>query len=222
MADFDLQTFANRLREELQNHFPYGTGRPLSKMKKAHMRDLGFSCNFNIQLTPNSLYFEFGNEQAERFTPHYHILEDAQVIHKPYRGTKKSRGSQQFVDPSFRDYNIQKAVLKNGSLKVSRYTEYRKNVDGKRSLVSKAQRRYGKNGKVITENANAPYYVNTHYHYIEDTLDTLVVPRLANEFGLTKVSQVEHYGFSDNVMEGDKFITPLGLLETSLGGNKDD
>jgi len=85
--------------------YPYDKVTPENKRKKAHALDSSFQKQFIIALTPEMNYFEIGNPVAEKDTPHYHILEDAEIIRNP--STKKSRGSQAKVkDKAKRDYSV--------------------------------------------------------------------------------------------------------------------
>ena len=124
--------------------------------------------------------------------PHYHILEDSQIIRKRMQGTKKTKGSQDNVqDKAKRDYG---KVSWNGKTFTK---EYDRNVRGMRK--PKNMTIFGEN---FIMNRDADAYQNIHYKYIDRILDTEVVDRLALEFGLKKSRKVdsglgEEYGLQE-------------------------
>lgn len=176
---------ATYIRQRLGETMPRETG---------YMINLSLNANQVSGLGDKMAYFEIGNSYAEEKAPYYHILEDAEVIHKRDRGTKQSKGSQENITPlGQRNYGFQKVrkADKEGVVHDIWKNEYRKNVRGSRSRVGKATdyRYMGKleiNGKTLytVRNQNAPYYVNRHYHYIEKSLDDMIVEDVAKEFGL--------------------------------------
>ena len=156
---------ANRIQVELKANMPYDENK--IKRKRPHMRD--------IALGTATLYgddgaiFRIGNAEAELKAPQYHILNDAKYIHFPYKGTKKSKGSQALVvNKSQRDYGQwQSRTTKGGTQVIAQ--EYRgRNYRGARANIK------------YTENKQ--YYENKHFNYIENILDKLV-PILASEMG---------------------------------------
>lgn len=179
MAEFNLTDFTNSIRAELYERFPYEND-AIKEMKHAnrpaHIRDVALGLPY---MSGQQMIFEIGNDYAEEYYPYYHILEDAEVIRKRGRGTKKSRGSQaEITKLSDRDYS---KVSWNGKT-FSR--EYQKNVRGKRSLAAKGTITViGSDGVVYKVNKDANYYTNKHYHYIERILDT-ILPWIAPAFGL--------------------------------------
>lgn len=190
MPEFSVTDFANSIREELYARFPYENDE--IKMQKhlktpLHIRDIALGLTY---ISGEQRIFEIGNDYAEEYYPYYHILEDAEVIRKRGRGTKKSRGSQALITKlSERDYA---RVSFNGKT-YSR--EYQRNVRGKRSLAAKGTIRVvGADGVVYNINKDANYYTNKHYHYIERILDT-VLPWIAPAFGLrmgrTEITSLE-------------------------------
>lgn len=180
----DLKPFANGIWKLVYDNMPFNksltydlnpSGSKKHPNREGHMRDFALGDIPNSISLPNGSYcFEIGNEEAEKDYPHYHILEDAQVISKKNRATKRTSGSQASVqDRSQRDYGkITRTISinkktgevranRNGGVKYNYYQEYRKNVRGKRSLIGKAK---------VGDSASR-YYPNIHYHYIERTLD---------------------------------------------------
>lgn len=188
--EFSVKDFANSIRENIYDRFPYESDE-LKMIKHAktplHIRDIALGA---LSMENNICMFEIGNDYAEEYYPYYHILEDAEVIRKKGKGTKKSRGSQALIEKlSDRDYA---KVSFNGKT-YSR--EYQRNVRGKRSLGSKATIVVvGADGKRYRVNKNANYYLNKHYHYIEKILDS-TLPWIAGAFGLrmgrTQITSLE-------------------------------
>lgn len=179
MEDFNLDDFAKSLKQRLIDFMPTDTG----EMKT---NALGLNPIMSIG---DMKVFEIGSARAEREVPYYHILEDAQVISKRGKGTKRTKGSQDTIaTKSKRDYG-QVTIKINSKGNQSIYTEYRKNVRGNRSLVEKATKKIKYrdiNGEIrsITKNADSKYYFNEHYHYIENELDNIVCDLLCQEFNL--------------------------------------
>lgn len=165
---------STRLKEDMEMNakFPFDTKTPKEDRRKPHMKDLALKPNVTYILSPEMHYFELGNENAERQTPHYHILEDAKIIRNPYKGTKKTLGSQRTIkDRSKRDYG--QFVITQPSGGGYRITqEYRQNIlrnyDG--TLKAKTQpREYRKRQKVSDINKRN-YRYNKHWQYIERIL----------------------------------------------------
>ena len=105
MAEFNLTDFTNSIRAELYERFRYEND-AVKEMKHAnrpaHIRDVALGLPY---MSGQQMIFEIGNDYAEEYYPYYHILEDAEVIRKKGRGTKKSRGSQaEITKLSDRDY----------------------------------------------------------------------------------------------------------------------
>jgi hypothetical protein len=177
---------SNRLKEDMEMNaqFPFDTKTPKEDRRKPHMRDLALKANVTYLISPELHYFELGNENAERQTPHYHILEDAKIIRMPYKGTKKSLGSQRFIkDRGQRDYGqfIYTPSKTSGYQVVQ---EYRQNMTRNYfgTLRSNTQpREYRKRQKVSDINKRN-YRYNKHYQYIERILAD-VTRGLAIELG---------------------------------------
>lgn len=202
----DLQEMAQYLYEEMQKGIPYDKSpnyirNVKHKGRNEHIRNVAITNAIPLGSTGNYV-FDIGNDYAEMNYPYYHILEDAEVIHKRDRGTPSSKGSQNAYSPIMknRDYGKwsgsknQKINKNTGEVTFSKsvYQEYRKNVRGSRSRVGSAtDYRYmgvfivdGKT-KYSVRNSKSNLYVNRHYHYIERTLDTLV-DTFATQFGLKR------------------------------------
>ena len=199
--EYDLGTFTRYLKSLLYEKMPFDKDNlhPHAN-RNFHMRDLALGQNNVIPVGLNSMYFEIGNDIAEAKAPYYHILEDAQVIRKAGLGTKKSKGSQAFVqDKSKRDYGQATFTITNNSKgqRINPYYEYRRNVRGKRSLVGNSTHRViDENGVVTKINRESKYYFNIHYNYIERGLET-ITNLLAHQFDMklqrTKIDYSEEY-----------------------------
>jgi hypothetical protein len=195
MAEFDLESFTNRLRELFYDNFPYGSKTNPSGSQKhpkapEHIRDVAFM-RIPIIRSLDTYTFDIGNQVSEEKYPYYHILEDSQVIHIRNKGTKKSKGSQELIsDKKARDYGLVKWNGKTYS------QEYKKNVRGSRSRLGKARRVFVTNdGQVYKINENANIYENIHYHYIEKMIDK-AIPVLCQEFNM-KQKRTQSTGLAD-------------------------
>lgn len=212
MAEFNLTDFIEFLRAEMYKQMPYD-----AENDGDHMRDKAFMVNPVNKINDNTFVFVIGNEESERKFPHYHILEDAEVISKRGKGTKQTKGSQDTVaDLGKRDYGrIAYKLDKNGNRSI--FYEYRKNVRGKRSKVQKAQRYAewqddGTNKRYLV-NRESKYYVNIHYHYIERMLDGGILDALASHFGLkrkrTQITDTIEEEFKEQIQEDNKALADL-------------
>lgn len=179
--EYTLNDFANAIRDTLYREFPY-EGEFLKKHKHAktplHIRDVAFYRN-EVIYSDNMVTFDIGNEYSEENYPYYHILEDAPVIRKKGRGTKKTKGSQEEIsDLKSRNYGF---VQWNGKTFTK---EYQKNVRGSRNrLASVSHWATFPNGNRVFINREASAYQNVHYRYIERTLKSFL-PFIAQEYGL--------------------------------------
>lgn len=190
MAEFLLSNFANDIRQNIYDNFPYESDE-IKAIKHAkiplHIRDIALGLTY---MSNGQMIFEIGNDYAEEYYPYYHILEDAEVIRKKGRGTKLSKGSQaEITKLSDRDYG---RISFNGKT-FSR--EYQKNVRGARSRVEKATYNIvGSDGRVYKVNKDANYYKNIHFHYIERILNN-TLPWIAQangvRMGRTEISSLE-------------------------------
>ena len=209
--EYTLENFTNLLIELMKTQFPYMQDSELDKKKhpkreKLHLRDEVFS-NLEVSKQPNQQIFDIGNDSLERTHPYYHILQEAQVIRKRYKGTEKSRGSQAKIqDVGKRDYTrIEKIETKNG---VKYKQEYKKNVRGARSLVgSSSHWTTSASGQRVFVNREANYYENIHYHYIDNMLNNGIVDMLADTFGLKRkgtqfTGLADEYQMQTNIDEG--------------------
>lgn len=187
---FDIRDFTETLKNALYDKMPNETESSfLAKHKKrsGRFRDIAFGNNPILPIMGNGYYFELGNTQAEVETPQYHILEDAEVIRKRGRGTATSRGSQANIDPRERDYGQWTITKSKKTGETNIFQEYRKNVRGQRSKLSKAQRiTVGTDGAKVVINKDSPYYENIHYHYIEKSLEGGILNELYSKFNLKK------------------------------------
>jgi hypothetical protein len=157
--------------------FPFDTKTPQNQRRKPHMKDLAMGQNTpGIAITPTSYYFEIGNNNAEKRTPHYHILEDAKIIRNPYQGTKESRGSQANIRPrGKRDYSI--GTFDSTGTFVS---EYRPSfARGRRSYDLIGDKQWKKESNRTTFKTQNKFRYNIHYAYIERILER-ELPRVAS------------------------------------------
>lgn len=190
MNDIALQIIRGlRLGIELNSMLPYDDG---SKYKrnpnKPHMKDLMFGKGGDLGIFPlgdGGYYFEIGNEEAEEKAPQYHILEDAKVIRRPYRGTKISKGSQANIkDKAKRDYGGY--IVRGGTQKTTRgsietFQEYRQNMSRNFfGMAEKSREQIERMKYSYVYNRN--WRPNIHWQYIERILSQLV-PQLASEVG---------------------------------------
>ena len=190
MADFDMNSFINALKSGLYEKMPLENETNFFRKhrnRSGRMRDIALLNNPIIPIGSDIVYFELGNANAEEETPQYHILQQAQVITKRGRSTSITKGSQTSIaDLGSRDYG-QWSTKTNKKGKTSMFQEYNKNVRGSRSKVGSAQRTItNSEGKEMKINRESKYYVNEHYHYIENILDGFLLDQLANEFNLTR------------------------------------
>lgn len=131
MADkrYDIE-IANFLYKELQTKMPKKTG---------EMIRVALSSNrVYSKTTSKETHFKIGNTNAEKKVPYYHILEDAQRISYPNRGTKQTKGKQVSLPADERDFS---------------QARYRRELRFKSEEEKKS---YEGNS-----------YINKHYHYIE-------------------------------------------------------
>lgn len=186
--EYNLNDFSRSIRETLYREFPY-EGEFLKKYKHAktplHIRDVAFFRN-EVIYGEDTVIFEIGNEYSEEKYPYYHILEDAPVIRKKGRGTKKSKGSQaEIQDLKSRNYGF---VQWNGKTFTK---EYARNVRGSRNRLSSVSHWIEMpNGNRMFVNREANSYKNVHYHYIERILKTFL-PSIADEYGLKQQRTID-------------------------------
>jgi hypothetical protein len=205
----------DKLKEGMENSplFPYDTKIPKEDRRKPHMLDMALKYNA-ITISPGLQYFELGNKRAETVTPHYHILEDAKIIRRPNKGTKKSRGSQASIGrKSDRDYG---AVTYRETTKGTQLLqEYRQNMTRNYygRIGAKTQPREYEKRKQVSYKNKRNYYENTHYQYIERILEK-TTPQIA--VGINAKLQIGTSSLLDgNILSGflnDKYeVEPIVL-----------
>jgi hypothetical protein len=156
---------------ETSPDFPFDKS-PNRKNRREKPRAIDAALKEN-SITPldrvGSYHFQIGNKNAERYAPHYHILEDAQTIRMPNRGTKKTLGSQAGKTKGKRDYS----VYNPPEPKTNRLTqEYRTSyTSGRRSYVPTTLRLIDLRSKVQESNRKLPYRYNKHFAYIERIIE---------------------------------------------------
>lgn len=220
--EFTVGNFVEKLRQVIYDNFPYESDeKTIEKHPKRplHIRDIAFGYLPSFNQPDGSIYFDIGSDYAEEYYPYYHILEDSEVIHIKYKGTKGSKGSQDRIsDKAARNYG---KVSWNGKI-FSR--EYVKNVRGARSRAGKS-RQYivGSDGVVYKLNQDSTYYYNKHYKYIERILDQ-TLPFIAQDFGLKMQRTVitgleedyiaqEQETMAHDYSEGDTILNILDSFE---------
>ena len=215
--DFSVSLFASKLKEWFVNSalFPYyeiantketqyGRSKQYDDKSKhpnrnpTHLKDVAKQClESSTYIEENKVEFDYGNAVMEANYPHYHILEDSQIIRKRMQGTKKTKGSQDNVqDKANRDYG---KVSWNGKTFTK---EYDRNVRGSRNRMKDVSHWGIVNGQSKWENPESNSYYNVHYKYIENILDQDVVMRLEAYFGLKKARKIdtglnEEYGLQE-------------------------
>jgi hypothetical protein len=194
---------STRLKEDMEMSaiFPFDTKTPKEDRRKPHMRDIALKPNVTFILSPDMHYFDLGNENAERITPHYHILEDAKIIRMPYRGTKKSKGSQALIGrKSDRDYGaVSYRETNKGSQLIQEYRQnMTRNYDGR--IGAKTQPREYSKRKQVSNLNKRNYRYNTHYQYIERIL-AQVAPQIAVSID-AKLKVGESSLLDNNVLTG--------------------
>lgn len=203
--DYNINDFVKAIKQSLYDNFPNmegeypnNTGYMQTRSAKhpntpMPVRDVALGINEIHYISNDIIYFEIGNDYAERKYPYYHILEEAPVIRKRGKGTKKSGGSQMEIAlMSNRDFNI---VSFNGKTFTK---EYARNIRGKRNRVVDNSTRYIGGGEKINLKANS--YENKHYRYIERTLDTNL-PFIAETYNLKPMRVVDSGLAEEYVMD---------------------
>lgn len=177
-----LVSIQNNLRDNLPEESQTDYQKKHEKYRHAQLKTHAFANSQFLPVGNKGYYFEYGNEFLESTLPQYHILEDSEIIKKRGQGTKTSKGSQDSISYSYRDYG----QLKKSKSGKSVYQEYRKNIRGERN---KAQHRKYKvvwdkktGNRYFTDISSS--YVNNRYHYIENIL-LKTLPFIAQDFGLT-------------------------------------
>ena len=208
--EYNINDFVKAIKQSLYDNFPNMEGEypnntvymqtRSAKHPKTPMpvRDVALGINEIHYISDDIIYFEIGNDYAERKYPYYHILEEAPVIRKRGKGTKKSGGSQMEIAlMSNRDFNI----VNWGNKTFTK--EYARNVRGNRKRVVDKSTRYIAGGEKINLQANS--YENKHYRYIERTLDTNL-PFIAETYNL-KTTRVSDSSLVDDYLSSNFAIS---------------
>lgn len=200
MASFDIKAFGKTIQDYIAYAIPFPYQNQYEDEKKhknrnpSHLKDQvinEFKSNYEM-IDIDKYSFDLGSERLETIYPHYHILEDSEVIHKKNKGTTQSKGSQQYVKKGQRDYGVIVARVNKNKGTTSYSQEYRKNVRGKRSAIKYDTFKVVDDNGVVNEYKKAvgtkssTTYINVHYHYIERNLENVIIPNLMNIYGLKK------------------------------------
>jgi len=228
--EYTLENFTNLLLELMKTQFPYMHDKVKDEDAKKHpnreplhLRNAVFD-KLAVARNLNQNIFDIGNDTLERTHPYYHILQEAQVIRKANKGTKKSRGSQAKIqDVGKRDYTKITAEIKNDRIRYKQ--EYKRNVRGARSLIgSSSHWTTSASGERVFVNREANYYENIHYHYIDNMLNNGIVDMLADTFGLKRkgtqfTGLADEYQMQTNIDEGVDDPTNLINILNSFEGD---
>lgn len=192
MASSLVSQLAVMIKTEMRDSpfFPFDNGKTVlgksngRDYRKPHMKTLALNNNPIVVVSPEIQYFQIGNEQAERITPHYHILEDAKTIRNPNKGTNLTKGSQQYTkDRGKRDYGVNLSPDGETGLLRQEYRQDYKN--GRRSYWNTQARLVNRRYEV--RNEKRPFRYNKHFAYIERILET-ILPGIASALNLHLVS----------------------------------
>ena len=215
--EYTISSFADRLVELFTNSKkmpkmadPYVDkyGREQSDDKKHKNRPQPRNLKFQIWSslvyskvqTDNIITMDIGNEHMEEYFPYYHILQQAPVIRKRGRATKKSAGSQMY------EKNIKKRDYEKVHWNGKTFTkEYSRNVRGSRVNLNKTQMHLDNEWL----NTGSNQYLNMHYGYI-DTIAEEVAHELAKEFEM-RLGRTQDSGLIDEfaIQEGTDIDTVL-------------
>lgn len=217
-----------RIGLETSSNFPYDKGdKYWRNPKKPHMLNIGLKENQTTQLNENSFYFDIGNEAAEAKAPQYHILEDAKIIRRPNKGTKKSLGTQATIrEKEKRDYGVVVArnttQTKSSSFgKVEYIQEYRQNLG--RNFWGQAEKSREQIERMkyhYTYNRN--WRPNAHWQYIERIL-TQIAPQMANDINAKLVvSESLLSSFGENQPKYFTFQNDKKEWDFAILSNKDE
>ena len=212
MASFDIRDFGKSLQSYIANAipFPYNNERiDANKHKDRNPRHLKqqvlneFMNNYEM-IDTKKYSFDLGSEKLEVIYPHYHILEDSEVIHKAGQGTTSSKGSQANLPKKDRDYGVIVARVNKNKGTTSYSREYVKNTRGSRTKIKYETFKVVDDNGVVNEYKKAvgtkssTTYLNEHYHYIERNLDTTIISELCTMYGLKKKSRSTSDLFDNN------------------------
>ena len=175
------------------NRFGYTQKDETKHKKRPAPRDLNYriwQCmnDTKSKVDNNKMTFDLGSEYMEEYFPYYHILQQAPVIRKKGRGTKKSKGSQANVaDVRQRNYEM---VSFGGKIFTK---EYSRNVRGNRVKLDKAS--HWKDG--VFTNQLAGQYQNIHYRYIDKICDE-IANLIAQEYRM-KLGRKQDTGLAEEL-----------------------
>ena len=234
--EYSIGLFASKLKEwfiesalfpyyEISNTNETEYGR--SKMESAeskhpnrtptHLKSVAKQClETTTTESENKVEFDYGNYVMESNYPHYHILEESQVIRKRNQGTKKTKGSQDREKIlAKRDYT---RVSWNGKTFTK---EYSRNVRGSRNRMNSVSHWSIVNGQSKFTNIDSNAYWNIHYKYIENILDQDVVIKLSSYFGLKPARKIdaglnEEYGMQEESGFTTEITSLLDAFDTLL------
>lgn len=221
--DFNIDDFTIRLMQYLKDNAPFESDEVNNSKHPnrhgLHLRDLFDSSKATISRNIDERSFEVGSPMIEELMPHYHILQNSETIRKKYRGTNRSKGSQdKEKNLGLRDYE---KVSFNGK---TYSKEYSKNVRGQRSKARRLlepklryiQGRYEEDRRNLDNS-----YINIHYRYIDRTLD-ITTPWLAQEFGLKLLKKVDS-GLKEEYQdqENEELFNTLFDMMSSYEGEED-
>lgn len=181
--EYTIDGFVASIRERMYQLFPFESdeiNKVKHKKRQGHIRDIAFMNLPVIAFGSDEREFNIGSDLAEEKYPYYHILQQAPVIRKKYKGTKKSKGSQAEIKV-LKDRDYEK-ITWNGKTFTKEYT---RNVRGQRSSVMRNATIVKRNasGQKLIINKNANSYVNIHYQYIDKILDE-ITPLVAAEYNM--------------------------------------
>lgn len=187
---YTIDGFVASIRERMYQLFPFESdeiNKVKHKKRQGHIRDIAFMNLPVIAFGSDEREFNIGSDLAEEKYPYYHILQQAPVIRKKYKGTKKSKGSQAEIKV-LKDRDYEK-ITWNGKTFTKEYT---RNVRGQRSSVMRNATIVKRNasGQKLIINKNANSYVNIHYQYIDKILDE-ITPLVAAEYNMKPVRKMK-------------------------------
>ena len=216
--EFTPQAFRDTIYERLLNSymFPYMKDSETDRAKHPkrqplHLKDAIRNNKMTFDGGENTSGFEIGSDILENTHPYYHILQQAPVIRKAGKGTKKTKGSQaNIADKGKRDYE---QVSFGGKFGGKLFKEYEKNVRGERNRLNQVS--HWKDNNFINKDSNA--YINTHYKYIDKILD-YIMPIIAIEYRL-KMLRKQDSGLTEELAYqwGESEETVIDILNSFKG-----
>lgn len=149
---------------------PKGKSSSLShkNVRSGHLVDiLPSHIEITSSLDGRECQFTIGDEELESDYPHYHILNDTKLIRKPSKGTSKSKGSQDSVKPSERDYG-------KWSYKTNQFGEIEYGKDGKAVKYQEYRSKNYRGNRAKENKSTSTFFSNKYYSWIESTFDKAV------------------------------------------------